>query len=155
MLDDLQKELWQLHHLRNDLAAKQAKLVEVTTILENTQEWKDVTAARHEAETAKFAIANREAAVRQRAIEMYRDTGITDFGGAYIKTSNVGVIKDAAKALHWAVAKTLYGLLKIDNKAFELVAKRMVAVDPDLAECYEIKEEVTASIKNELKEHLQ
>ena len=154
-LDELQKAIWALHHLRNELKEELTAVGEMRATLENTQEYANLRLAEAYADDNKSKIISAEAEVRKLALEQYFATGERDLGGAYITIANVGVIKDEAKALHWAVAKTLYGLLKVDKKSFDLVAKRMVQVDPDLAEFYQLKEEAAASIRKDLKEHLR
>ena len=154
-LDELQKTIWALHFQRQQFTEKQAAEGEMRTALENTQEYANLRLAEASLELAKIKINELEKDVRKLAKTKYLETGDTDFGGAYITKKNVGEVKDPVAAVKWAVSKTLYGLLTIDAKAFDTVAKKMVALDPDLASFFRVEEIVSASIRKDLKEHLR
>jgi hypothetical protein len=128
---------------REKLAACMTELSEATTALEQTEEFKQVSAVIEQKRQAQEFLSNCEARLREAAINQYRETLEKKFPGVSVRI-NRRLEYDRTVALQYVTDK-LPALLSFDEKQFERFVLAVIDAGQPVT-FVTVREEPTAAI---------
>jgi hypothetical protein len=140
--------LFELAKLRESDSQYTFKIATANEALRQTKEYTDLQMLKEAQVQNEAQIILTEKNVREIALSEYAANQVKDFGGVQIKNFTI-LEYDEQAAVNYCLKHQHAGLLKLDKRGFEKVAK---ITQPDFVT---IKEEPRAQIATDLSEYLE